>query len=127
MLFGQVHHTGYLTDDIEKAVDFYVKQFGGECFARGENADGMKMAFVKFGEGEVELIEPADKSRLEGKTGLFIDHIGYVTDDLESGIAELGKKGITFQAPMVNKISGRRLAYMDAKHTLGTRIHLTQK
>jgi catechol 2,3-dioxygenase-like lactoylglutathione lyase family enzyme len=59
-MIGTVYHTGYLTDDVERAVDFYRQTFGARVDREMAGATGDRMVFVKFGESEVELIQPAD-------------------------------------------------------------------
>lgn len=126
-MLGKVYHTGYFTDDAEKATEFHLKAFNGEVIKKVTAPDGTKMNFVKMGDSEVELIEPADKSKLGGKTGLIIDHVGYEVKDLDAAIADLKAKGVRFQsaAPTVNAV-GCRMIFLETADTQGTRIHLTE-
>ena len=75
-MFTDIYHVGYLTDDIDAASRFYEKTFGGSVKNQITTPEGTKMAFLRVGRTEVELIEPPDKTRLGGKTGLVLDHIG---------------------------------------------------
>ena len=117
-MLGKVYHTGYFTDDAEKATEFHVKTFGGEVLKWVHSPNGGKISFVKMGESEVEIIEPGDKSGLAGKTGLIIDHIGYVVKDIDAEIADLKAKGIRFQseAPTFNAF-GNRMIFLDTADT----------
>ena len=125
-MLGTIYHTGYLTDDLDRAIAFYEKTFGGKVLSRAPYDKG-EMAFVKAGDSEVELIAPADKGRLGGRTGLILDHVGYFVADLDKAMAELKKKGAKFVGePSVSAV-GYRIIYLNAESTLGTRIHLTQK
>jgi len=126
-MFGHVYHTGYMTDDVARAVAFYEQKFGGQLLKQVSQPDGTKMAFVKFGESEVELIEPGDKSRLGGKTGLIIDHVGYYVADLDKAMAELKAKGVKFGAGPTTSAMGYRMIFVDTDVTLGARIHLTEE
>ncbi len=126
-MFGPVYHTGYNTDDVAKAVAFYEEAFGGKLLKQVTQPDGTKMAFVRFGDSEVELIEPADKSRLAGRTGLVIDHVGYFVDDLDKAVAEMKAKGVKFGAGPTVSAMGYRMIFLDTASTLGTRIHLTER
>jgi predicted enzyme related to lactoylglutathione lyase len=121
-----VYHTGYLTDDLDRAVAFYEQIFGGKVLSRAANVKG-ETAFVMAGGFEVELIAPADKTRLAGRTGLVLDHVGYFVPDLDQAMAELKKKGAKFAGePSVNPV-GYRMIFLDTASSLGTRIHLTEK
>ncbi|HUE76010.1 MAG TPA: VOC family protein [Chloroflexota bacterium] len=128
-MFDGVYHIGYLVDDVDKAISFYEATFGGELVGRSIAGDGIsKMAFIRCGETEVELIQPGDPARLGGRTGLIIDHVGYEVADIDAAVAELREKGVQFAAPAphVNSM-GARLIYLDSASTMGTRVHLTQR
>lgn len=127
-MFEGVWHVAYMTDDLAAARRVFVDLFGGTVEREAEVGDGrLKVAFVRVGGAAVELIEPADKARLNGKTGLVLDHVGFTVDDLDATIAELKAKGATFatEQPSVNP-EGTRLIYPSAETALGARIHLTE-
>ncbi len=125
-MFSKIQHAGYLVEDLEAAVDWYVKTFGGKHTGGGGAAAG-KLAFIQIGDVEVELIEPPDKSGLSGGDNHLLDHVGYVVDDLDKAVAEYKAKGYKFatDGPFVN-IMGYRLIFFDISSTHGTRIHLTE-
>lgn len=125
-MLGIVYHTGYLTDDIEAAIAFYEKTFGGQVLGRSTASGGGQIAYVKAGDSEVELIAPADKARLGGRQGLILDHIGYFVANLDQALAALKAKGVKYAEPYTSAM-GYRIAYLDSGSTLGTRIHLTEK
>lgn len=125
-MLGTVYHIGYLTDDVDQAVDFYKRTFGGEVAGQTTGADGGKIVYVKAGDSEVELIQPADRSRLGGKTGLVLDHVGYFVSDLDQAIADLKAKGLKLASEPTVSAVGYRMCYLDASSTLGTRMHLTE-
>ena len=125
-MIGTVYHTGYLTDDLDRAVEFYRSTFGARVDREMVGASGDRMVFVQFGESEVELIVPADGSRLGGRTGLLIDHVGYYVADFDAALASLAAKGIRFATPEPTGVPSRRMIYLDAATTLGTRIHINE-
>ena len=88
-MFRGIYHIGYMTDDKDKAIAFYRDALGGTLKQEATNPDGAKLVFMRVGETEVELIQPADLSALGGKTGLVLDHVGYVVDDLDAELARL--------------------------------------
>ncbi len=125
-MFGTVHHIGYLTDDAGRDVALYERAFGGKVAAQRDTPDGGKMVFVRFGDSEVELIEPGDKSRLGGRPGLVLDHVSYFVDDIDKAIEQLRAGGVQFQpGPTVN-MTGDRMIFLDTGSSGGTRIHLTE-
>lgn len=128
-MFRDVYHVAYLTDDVDAAQRFYQNVFGAEVIMESSNpTTGSKMAYLRVGATQVELIEPVDRSRLNGHTGLVIDHIGYVVDSIDSEMVRLAANGIGFASP-APKMSpeGARLIYLDTADTLGARIHITER
>ena len=125
-MFSKIQHAGYLVEDVEAAAAWYEKTFGGKRTGGGSAAMG-KLAFIRMGDVEVELIEPADRSRLTGRGDHVFDHIGYVVEDLDKAVADYKAKGYTFATtePMVN-VAGYRLIFFDTSCTNGARIHLTE-
>jgi extradiol dioxygenase family protein len=127
LMFKGVHHLGYLTDDIGAAHRFFADKFHGQVLRESTSADGSKALFMQMGEVEVEIIEPADKSKLGGQKGLVIEHVGLLVEDFEGAKAGLEQKGIRFVASAAPAGSPRpRIAYMETESTLGTRIHLSR-
>jgi catechol 2,3-dioxygenase-like lactoylglutathione lyase family enzyme len=126
-MLGEIYHTGYLTDDLERAIDFCKRTYGGDVVKRMTNPDGSLIAYWQCGGTEFELIEPRDKSSLNGRTGLIIDHIGVFVDDIDRWIVELKAKGQRFLTPepYVSGL-GFRVIYIDPATNMGTRVHLTE-
>ena len=124
-MFRKIQHAGYLVEDIDAAVAWYEKTFGGAKIGGGEAEMG-KLAFVRVGEAEVELIEPADRSQLTGGGDHVFHHIGYFLPDLDKAVADYKARGYKFatEQPWVNA-AGYRLIFFDTSCTNGTRIHLT--
>jgi len=126
-MFSKIQHVGYLVEDLDTAVEWYSRTFGGKRTGGGAAGAG-KVAFVQIGDVEVELIEPVDKSGLTGRANQVFHHVGYVVEDLDKAVAEFKARGYKFATaePMVN-IAGYRLIFFDMSSTKGTRIHLTEK
>jgi catechol 2,3-dioxygenase-like lactoylglutathione lyase family enzyme len=127
-VFESVWHVAYLTDDLAAATRVFVDLFGGTVEREAHVGGGrLKVAFVRVGGAAVELVEPADRTRLNGRTGLVLDHVGFTVADLDATIEQLSAKGATFasEQPSVNP-EGARLIYPSAETVLGARIHLTE-
>jgi catechol 2,3-dioxygenase-like lactoylglutathione lyase family enzyme len=122
----KIVHAGYLVADLEAAIAWYEKNFDGQNIGGGASRRGGRNAFVNFGQVQVELIEPQDRSSLAGK-GHVMDHVGYVVADIGAAIADCQARGFRFvaDAPIVNPIR-QQVLYFDTATTLGTRMHLTQ-
>jgi len=133
-MFDKIQHIGYLVADLDSAIAWFGKGFGAQRAGGGPVAAapaiglaaGGQNAFLRFGQVEVELIEPADRSSL-AKDTLVMHHVGYVVSDIHLAIDECKARGFTFvaDAPRTN-ILGQQVLYFDSRSTNGVLIHLTQ-
>ncbi len=126
-MFSDIYHIGYLTDDLSAAIDLFRTTFGGTVTTELPASDGGRMAYLKAGSAEVELIQPKDQSRLGGRKGLVLDHIGYAVEDIEKAMADLQARGARFMTaqPTISP-AGRRMIYLDPATAGGSRMHLTE-
>jgi methylmalonyl-CoA/ethylmalonyl-CoA epimerase len=127
-LFKDVYHIGYLTRDKDAAIAFYRTTFGGELKLESRNPDGAQLAFLRVGNTEVELVQPADASALRDLPLLVLDHVGYVVDSVDDELARLEAKGVKrlWPEPRLNA-EGARLIYLDPATLEGVRLHLTER
>lgn len=124
---SHIVHAGYLVEDVDQAVAWYEKSFGGAAVGGiGTSRSGGRQAFVNFGQVQVELIEAKDPKNRGGKP-CVMDHVGYVAPDIRAAIAECNRRGLRFAAPEpnTNRI-GQTLLYLDTASSMGSRMHLTQ-
>jgi methylmalonyl-CoA/ethylmalonyl-CoA epimerase len=112
--FGKLHHVGVVVKDIKKAIAYleslgigpfgepgrpatFTIPFKGEL--HGKPAEWRTtISNAKLGDVELELLEPTEgaqalKESLD-KTGEGLHHIGFITDNLESEIANFKKNGV---------------------------------
>lgn len=128
-MFSDYYHIGYLTENNDAAIEFYCKVFNAEVIAHKLSGDGKtRLAFLKVGNTEIELIEAPERVQAAGKGTILLDHVGYCVPDVDAALAELRAKGIGFAAaaPHSNAL-GDRLIYVDESTTNGVRLHLTQR
>ena len=87
----KLDHIGFGTDNLEEAVRWYTNELGfkviGECVA----PDGTPIAFLKGREFTYEIYQPV--SGVDPKTAGKVDHIAFVSDDIEKDYAECMKRG----------------------------------
>ena len=132
-MFEKIQHIGYLVSDLDVAIGWFAKTFGG-LNAGGSNLpdgpvvpSGGRNAFIHFGQIEVELIEPNDKSTIPENT-LVMHHVGYVVSDIGGSMSSLQDKGFSFLADKPNtNVMGQQVLYFDPTTTNGVLIHLTQQ
>lgn len=125
-MFSKIQHVGYQVNDLDKAVSWFAEKFGGTRAAGGTAQLGGRNAFVRFGQIEVELLEPLNHADLPEDT-LLMHHVGYVVPDVRQAAAELKQKGLKFTAeePNVNALS-QQVLWLDSSTTNDILIHLTQ-
>ncbi len=88
-MFDKIQHIGYLTADLEEALAWFDKSFGGKSAGGGQISpsyavtSGGRNAYVRFGQVEAEIIEPQDKTGLAAN-GLTMHHVGYVVADIRA-------------------------------------------
>ena len=125
-MFKDVYHIGYRTRDKDAAIAFYREAFGAELKLESTNADGAKLAFLRTGGTEVELIQPADVADLREGPLLVLDHVGYTVDSVEDGLAQLEAKGMKRQFVRTNA-EGATIAYIEPSTANGLKFHLTER
>jgi methylmalonyl-CoA/ethylmalonyl-CoA epimerase len=112
--FVKLHHVGVVVKDINKAIAYFESlgigpfgapggqrtfaiTFNGELHGRPATWT-TTISNAKIGDVELELLEPtkgaqALKESLE-TTGEGLQHIGFITDDLDAEIANFKKNGV---------------------------------
>lgn len=125
-MFSKIQHVGYQVNNLEQAVSWFAEKFGATRAAGGPAQLGGRNAFVRFGQIEVELLEPRVHDDLPEDT-LLMHHVGYVVPDLQKAAAKLQQKGLEFTAdqPNVNAL-GQQVLWLDPATTNDALIHLTQ-
>jgi catechol 2,3-dioxygenase-like lactoylglutathione lyase family enzyme len=121
----KIVHAGYLVNDLDKAIAWYVEKFDGTHIGGGPSRRGGRNAFVNFGQVQVELIESADAASMGPDHEM--DHVGYVAQDIQGGIADCCGRGFQLagDAPITNSV-GQQVMYFDTNTSMGSRMHLTQ-
>jgi methylmalonyl-CoA/ethylmalonyl-CoA epimerase len=118
-LFGLPVPSWFWTDGVEKAKTEY----------RGKPSKARaKLAFLKLGNLEVELIEPDGEPstwrEFLDKNGEGIHHVAFVVQGMKGCLQELEKGG----HPLLQKgeYTGGRYAYIDTVRTLKTVVELLE-
>ncbi|MDS0261428.1 methylmalonyl-CoA epimerase [Haloarcula sp. S1CR25-12] len=92
----QFDHAGLATDDVAELSQQFAALFEVDI-VHEETFDGMKIAFLDFGNGYFELLEPMDSgpiSRHLERNGPGIHHLAVETEDLESALARARDAGV---------------------------------
>ena len=94
-----IHHLGVAVEDLDEAVTTYERIFGARLEHRETVPDqGVEAAFLKVGEGRVELLaslgEETPVGKFLTKRGPGMHHVAYEVADVQAAIGELAEQGV---------------------------------
>ena len=104
----------YMVDDVERATDFYTKQFG---FELGQNASP---AFAEVLRGRLRLLlagptssagRPMPDGRKPGPGGW--NRIHFVVDDIQREVDRLRSAGVRFREDIISGPGGKQIVLDD--------------
>ena len=93
-----IHHIAIAVNDMDEAVAFYRDALGLEVTERREvEQEGVEIAFLPAGEGEIEWLRPLDAesgvARFLEKRGEGLHHVCLRVDDVEAARERLRESG----------------------------------
>jgi len=127
----RIHHVGVAVNDLEAAVDLYTRVFGAEVSHRASNEE-LNAAFLKAGEAEVELLEPARDdtpvAKFLAKRGPGLHHIAVAVPDIDEAMADARARGLELidAEPRIG-LHGTRIAFIHPKSVGGVLTELVEE
>jgi methylmalonyl-CoA/ethylmalonyl-CoA epimerase len=93
-----IHHVGVAVEDLDEAVDTYVRLLGAELEHRQLMRDqGVEAAAVRLGEGRLELLRALGPDTTVGRflerRGPGLHHVAYEVPDIRASLARLADAG----------------------------------
>lgn len=93
-----IHHLGVAVENLDDALATYARLFGAEVEHRATvDAQGVRAASLRIGDGRVELLEPLREDtpvgRFLSKRGPGMHHVAYEVADVRATLAELAEAG----------------------------------
>ena len=84
---------------MDESIRLYTSAFGAELVQRTMSAaDGLEAAFIRTGDGEVELLRPTSEESPVGKflarRGPGLHHVAYAVADIDRALAEARAAGL---------------------------------
>lgn len=132
MTLTRIHHVGVAVTDMDESIRLYTTAFGAELVMRKlSEKDGLEAAFIKTGDGEVELLRP---TRAESPVGKFLasrgpglHHVAYAVPDIDRALAEARESGLELidAEPRVG-LHGTRIAFLHPKTMGGVLTELVE-
>lgn len=128
-----IHHIAIAVHDLEAALAFYRDGLGLEVTQRREvPEEGVEIAFLPAGEGEIELLRPlgpeTSVARFLEKRGEGLHHICLRVDDITAAMERLRVAGATLlsEEPRVGA-DGTRYVFVHPKSAHGVLLELYEK
>ena len=125
-----IHHIAIVVRDLDTALAFYRDALGLEMTERREvPEEGVEIAFLPAGEGEIELLRPLDTesgvARFLEKRGEGLHHVCLAVEDVEAAMEQLREGGaqLLSEEPLVNK-HGTRYVFVHPKSAHGVLLEL---
>jgi methylmalonyl-CoA epimerase len=125
-----MHHIAIAVHDLDAALGFYRDALGLEAAERREvPEEGVEIAFLPVGAGEIELLQPLDRSsgvaRFLEKRGEGLHHVCLVVEDIEMEMERLRAAGarLLSEQPRVDA-RGTRYVFVHPKSAHGVLLEL---
>jgi methylmalonyl-CoA/ethylmalonyl-CoA epimerase len=128
----RIHHVGVAVTDLDESIRLYVSAFGAELVHRATNeSDGLEAAFLRAGDGEIELMHATRDDSPVGKfvarRGPGLHHIAYGVPDIVEALAEARAAGLELidSNPRIG-MHGSRIAFVHPKSAGGVLTELVE-
>src|SRR5262245_19869390 len=96
-MLQQIDHIGIAVENLDETVAFYREVMGLEVSST-EVFNGLKIAFLRIGDSELELLEDLTPDGViachVAKRGEGIQHVAYRVDNIDQALQEMRAKGI---------------------------------
>jgi methylmalonyl-CoA epimerase len=130
-MIKRLSHVSVAVQSLDDALAFYRDLLGLEVTRTLALPDRqLKVAFVKIGDTEIELIEPTSKdntvTRFLERRGPGLHHICLEVDDLEAAMAELNGRGAEFVDPKPSPGAAGRVAFILPEVGRGVLVELNE-
>jgi methylmalonyl-CoA/ethylmalonyl-CoA epimerase len=121
VVLRRIHHVGVAVVDLDESIRLYQAAFGAELVHRAVNEDeGLEAAFIRTGDGEVELMratrEDSPVGKFLAKRGPGLHHVAYAVGDIEQAMAQARGAGLELiDATPRTGMHGGRIAFVHPK------------
>jgi methylmalonyl-CoA/ethylmalonyl-CoA epimerase len=120
-----IHHVGVAVADLEQSIELYCSALGAELVHRARNEkEGLEAAFLKVGDGELELMaalrEDSPVGKFVARRGPGIHHVAYGVTDIDRALADARAAGLELiDAEPRMGMHGSRIAFVHPKSLNG--------
>jgi len=121
----RIHHVGVAVADLDASIRLYTSALGAQLVHRATNEkEGLEAAFLRVGDGEIELMAPlrddSPVGKFMAKRGPGLHHVAYGVTDIDESLAEAREAGLELidGEPRVG-MHGTRIAFVHPKSLEG--------
>jgi methylmalonyl-CoA/ethylmalonyl-CoA epimerase len=125
-----IHHIAIAVRDLDAALAFYRDALGLEMAERREvPEEGVEIAFLPAGDGEIELLRPLDEgggvARFLEQHGEGLHHVCLAVEDIEAAVESLRAAGaqLLSEGPLVD-VHGTRYVFVHPRSARGVLLEL---
>ena len=124
-MLRSIHHVGVAVADLDQSIELYRGAFGAELLKRAASEkEGLEAAFLRVGEGEVELMsalrEDSPVGKFLAKRGPGLHHVAYGVSDIVGALAGARAAGMELiDAEPRMGMHGTRIAFVHPKSVGG--------
>ena len=132
MTLNRIHHVGVAVTDMDESIRLYTTTLGAELLNRTvSEKDGLEAAFIKTGDGEVELLRPTREetpvAKFLARRGPGLHHVAYAVTDIDRALDEARAAGLELidTEPRLG-LHGTRIAFLNPKSMGGVLTELVE-
>ena len=121
----RIHHIGVAVADLDASIRLYTSALGAQLVHRATNEkEGLEAAFLRVGEGEIELMsalrDDSPVGKFMARRGPGLHHVAYGVTDIDESLAEARDAGLELidAEPRVG-MHGTRIAFVHPKSLNG--------
>lgn len=124
-MLTRIHHVGVAVTDLDESIRLYREALGAELVHRASNEkEGLEAAFLRIGDGELELMAPirddSPVGKFLAKRGPGLHHVAYEVTDIAEALAGARAAGLELiDAEPRMGMHGGRIAFVHPKSLNG--------
>jgi methylmalonyl-CoA/ethylmalonyl-CoA epimerase len=128
----RIHHVGVAVADLDESIRVYASALGAQLVHRATNEkEGLEAAFLRVGEGEIELMaalrDDSPVGKFMAKRGPGLHHVAYAVTDIDQALADARTSGLELidSEPRIG-MHGTRIAFLHPKSVGGVLTELVE-
>ncbi|HYR50139.1 MAG TPA: methylmalonyl-CoA epimerase [Candidatus Eisenbacteria bacterium] len=128
----RIHHVGVAVADLDESIRIYQNALGAQLVHRATNEkEGLEAAFLRVGDGEVELMaalrDDSPVGKFMAKRGPGLHHVAYAVTDIDEALADARTSGLELidSEPRIG-MHGTRIAFLHPKSVGGVLTELVE-